>query len=122
MMAHYAFLDENNIVTEVITGVDEGVDGIDWEAYYGEFRNQVCKRTSYNTVAGQHTNGGAPFRKNYAGIGYTYNAEKDAFIPPKSYDSWTLNNDTCAWDPPTPCPTDGKYYRWDEPTLSWIEV
>ena len=121
-MAHYAFLDENNVVTEVITGIDEGVDGIDWEAHYGEFRNQVCKRTSYNTVAGQHTNGGTPFRKNYAGIGYTYDAQRDAFIPPKSYDSWTLNNDTCVWDPPTPCPTDGKYYRWDEPTLSWIEV
>ena len=122
MMAHYAFLDENNIVTEVITGVDEGTDGIDWEVHYGEFRNQACKRTSYNTVANQHTNGGTPFRKNYAGIGYTYNAEKDAFIPPKFYDSWTLNNGTCVWDPPTPCPTDGKYYRWDEPTLSWIEV
>jgi hypothetical protein len=82
-VAHYAFLDENNIVTEVIVGKDEGEDGIDWEAYYGAFRGQVCKRTSYNTRGGVHTLGGTPLRKNYAGIGYTYDSERDAFIPPK---------------------------------------
>jgi hypothetical protein len=122
MMAHYAFLDENNIVTEVITGLDEGTNGINWETHYGLIRNQFCKRTSYNTSAGEHKNGGTPFRKNYAGIGYTYDSSRDAFIPPKPYASWTLNENTCLWDSPTPVPTDDKNYKWDEPTLSWIEV
>ena len=71
-MAHYAFLDSNNIVTEVIVGKNEGEDGIDWEQWYGEFRGQTCKRTSYSTLGGIHSNGGTPFRKNYAGFGYTY--------------------------------------------------
>lgn len=91
-MAHYAFLDENNIVTEVIVGrnEDEVVDGIsNWEEHYGEFRGQVCKRTSYNNN----------IRKNYAGIGYTYDPVRDAFIPPKPTDGeWVLNEDTCQWD------------------------
>ena len=90
-MAHYAFLDENNIVTEVIVGrnEDEVVDGIsDWEAAYGEFRGQVCKRTSYN----------GNYRKNYAGIGYSYDAERDAFISPKCHSEATLNEDTCLWN------------------------
>ena len=90
-MAHYAFLDENNIVTEVIYGKDEGEDGIDWEEYYGNVRNQVCKRTSYNTHANVHPNN-QPFRKNYAGIGYSYNEELDAFIPPKPFNSWILDD------------------------------
>ena len=121
-MAHYAFLDSNNVVTEVIVGKDEGEDGIDWEQWYGEFRGQVCKRTSYNTHGGVHRNGGTPFRKNYAGSGYTYNAERDAFIAPKFFLSWILNETTCSWEPPTPYPTDDKYYRWDEPTLAWVEI
>jgi hypothetical protein len=90
-MAHYAFLDENNIVTEVIVGrnEDEIVEGIsDWETYYGEFRGQVCKRTSYN----------GNIRKNYAGIGYTYDSVRDAFIPPKPEEGdWELNEETCLW-------------------------
>ncbi len=119
-MAHYAFLDQNNIVTEVIVGKDEGEDGIDWEQHYGEFRGQVCKRTSYNTAAGVHSNGGTPFRKNYAGIGYTYNAVRDAFIPPQPYPSWTLD-DNANWQPPLAMPTDGKMYSWDEQTQQWVE-
>jgi len=92
-MAHYAFLDENNIVTEVIVGRHEYevVDGIsDWEAHYAEFRGQVCKRTSYN----------GNYRKNYAGIGYTYDAARDAFIPPKTncHPEQALNEDTCVWE------------------------
>ena len=71
-MAHYTFLDNNNIVTEVIVGKDEGEENIDWEVHYGNFRNQVCKRTSYNTSGGIHSSSGTPFRKNYAGIGYIY--------------------------------------------------
>ena len=91
-MAHYAFLDENNIVTEVITGrnEDEVVNNIsNWEEYYGSIRNQRCLRTSYNNN----------YRKNYAGIGYTYNEELDAFIPPKPIDgNWELNEETCIWE------------------------
>ena len=121
-MAHYAFLDSNNIVTEVIVGKNEGEDSIDWEQHYGEFRGQTCKRTSYNTMGGVHSNGGTPLRKNYAGIGYTYDANLDAFIPPKPFASWTLNVTTCLWESPTLMPTDNKMYRWDEDTLSWIEV
>ena len=121
-MAHYAFLDENNIVTEVIVGKNEGEDGVDWEQWYGEFRGQVCKRTSYNTVGGIHNNGGTPFRKNYAGIGYTYRADIDAFVPPQPFASWILNSNTAQWEPPTPMPTDGKMYSWDENTTNWIEI
>jgi len=119
-MAHYAFLDENNIVTEVIVGKNEGEDGVDWEVQYGNFRGQICKRTSYNTVNGEHTNGGTPFRKNYAGIGYTYSYDLDAFIPPQPYPSWVLDEQTCNWNAPSSPPNDGQMYIWDEPTLSWI--
>lgn len=111
-MAHYSFLDENNVVTEVIVGRHEGDLGIDWEQYYGEFRGQVCKRTSYN----------GNIRKNFAGIGYTYDEVRDAFIPPQPFPSWVLDEDTCLWEPPTPMPTDGQMYQWDEPTLSWVNI
>jgi hypothetical protein len=114
-MAHYAFLDENNIVTEVIPGrnEDEVVDGIsDWEAWYGEFRGQVCKRTSYNNN----------YRKNYAGLGYYFDEVRDAFIAPKPYESWVLNEETCRWECPVPYPTDDKFYTWNEEDLSWQEV
>ena len=117
-MAHYAFLDENNIVTEVIVGKDEGE--VDWEQHYGAFRSQSCKRTSYNTSGGVHRLGGTPFRKNYAGIGYTYDSERDAFIPPTPYASWLLNEDSCLWNAPVPYPDDGERYTWDEATLSWV--
>jgi hypothetical protein len=119
-MAHYAFLDENYIVTEVIVGKDES--NYDWEAHYGQFRGQLCKRTSYNTHGGVHNSGGTPYRKNYAGIGYSYDPQRDAFIPPKPFNSWVLNETTCLWDPPTPMPTDGQMYRWDEDTTSWVVI
>jgi len=121
-MAHYAFLNTNNIVTEVIVGKDEGEDGIDWEQHYGEFRGQTCKRTSYNTSGGVHTSGGTPYRKNYAGIGYSYDSIRDAFIPPKQFASWSLNETSCLWEAPTPYPTDGKFYSWNEEQLTWVEV
>ncbi len=113
-MAHYAFLDENNIVTEVIVGIDETelIEGLDSETWYGNFRNQVCKRTSYN----------GNIRKNYAGIGYTYDEERDAFIPPKPFESWVLNEETCNWESPIPYPTDEKPYRWNELIQQWEEV
>jgi hypothetical protein len=126
-MAHYAFLDENNVVIEVIVGKNEGEDGVDWEAHYGAFRGQTCKRTSYNTHGGIHSGGGIPFRKNYAGIGYTYDAERDAFIPPRPYASWVLDEQTCLWNAPVAKPADAgtgeppKRYSWDEATTSWVE-
>jgi hypothetical protein len=124
-MAHYAFLDENNIVTDVIVGKDEGEDGINWEEHYGNFRGQVCKRTSYNTFAGIHSGGGTPFRKNFAGVGYTYDTELDAFIPPKPFNSWILNSNTALWEAPVAIPEDAgtgdppKMYSWDEDSTSW---
>ncbi len=100
-MAHYALLNENNVVTQVITGNDEDYvyDGVkSWEEYYGKFHGQKCLRTSYNTYAGQHSNGGTPFRGNYAGIGYTYDKALDAFIPPKpTGGEWTLDKNTFSW-------------------------
>ena len=113
-MAHYAFLDDDNVVTEVITGIDETetIEGLYTETWYGNFRGQVCKRTSYNNN----------YRKNYAGIGYTFDAERDAFIAPKPYASWVLDEATCRWEAPTPMPTDGKFYYWSEADLAWTEV
>ena len=119
-MAHYAFLDKNNVVTEVIVGKDEGQDNVDWEQHYGMFRGQACKRTSYNTIGGVHTGGGAPFRKNYAGIGYSYDENRDAFIPPQPFPSWLLDEDTCQWHSPIPYPEDGKKYIWDEANQTWV--
>jgi hypothetical protein len=121
-MAHYAFLDSNGVVTQVIVGKDEGEDGIDWEQYYGQIKGQTCKRTSYNTKANAHAANGQPFRKNYAGIGYVYDPIKDAFIPPKPYPSWSLDQDTCVWVAPIPRPNDGKAYYWDEEANSWVPV
>lgn len=113
-MAHYAFLDENNVVTEVIVGIDETelIEGLDPETWYGNFRNQKCVRTSYN----------ANIRKNYAGIGFTYDEARDVFIPPKPFNSWVLNEETAQWDPPVPYPTDKKPYRWSEDDLVWVEI
>lgn len=79
-------------------------------------------QTSYNTFGGVHLKGGTPLRKNYAGIGYTYDPVRDAFIPPKPFESWVLNENTCHWDPPTPYPTDGKFYVWNEQAQQWDEV
>ena len=113
-MAHYAFLNENNIVTEVITGIDETelIEGLDTETWYGNFRGQVCKRTSYN----------GNYRKNYAGIGYTYDAELDAFIAQKPFESWVLDEETCRWEAPVPYPTDGKRHVWDEEAADWALI
>lgn len=124
-MAHYAFINENNIVVEVIPGRDEWevVDGItDWEAYYTTKREGLrAIRTSYNTVGGQHMTGGVPHRGNYAGIGYTYDEALDAFIPPKPYDSWVLSDTTYNWEAPIAYPEDGAEYIWNEESGSWVE-
>jgi hypothetical protein len=110
-MAHYAFLNENNIVTEVIVGIDETqlIEELDPETWYGNFRGQTCKRTSYN----------GNIRKNYAGIGFTYDSERDAFIPPKLFDSWVLDEESCNWVPPVSYPNDENTYIWNEETISW---
>jgi hypothetical protein len=116
-MAHYAFINENYIVTEVIVGKDES--NFDWERHYGDIRGQLCKRTSYNTIGGVHTTGGTPYRKNYAGIGYIYDPTLDAFYPPKPYNSWTLNTNSCLWEAPVAYPNDGKLYIWNEDNIQW---
>jgi len=110
-MAHYAFLDSNNTVTEVIFGIDENelIEGKDPEVWYGEFRGQVCKRTSYN----------GKIRKNYAGIGFTYDVERDAFIGPKPFSKWILNEKTCQWVAPVAYPTDGFTYVWNDNKGEW---
>lgn len=121
-MGHYAILDKNNIVINVITGRNEYevIEGIsDWEDYYGNQFGLVCKRTSYNTYGNKHKAGGTPFRKNYAEKGFTYDHVNDAFIPPKPYNSWVLNEDTCLWDAPIEYPTDGNNYNWNEETQQW---
>jgi hypothetical protein len=115
-MAHFAQLDENKIVTRVLVIEQDVID----TGLFGEPSSFV--QTSYNTHGGVHILGGTPLRKNYAGTGYTYDSVRDAFIPPKSYNSWVLNEDTCLWDAPVARPTDDKRYSWYEDTLSWVEV
>jgi len=122
-MAHYAFINSQNIVTEVIVGKDETDTTLNWEQHYAEFRpGMICRRTSYNTSGGVHRTGGTPHRKNYAGIGYTWDPIRDAFIPPKPYPSWSLNEQTCLWNPPVAMPIDDNKYYWDEATTSWVKV
>ena len=123
-MANYAFLNPDNIVTEVITGVDEEIIQTDlngtqvggsseaWETFYGNIRNQTCRRTSYN----------GNYRKNFAGIGFSYDRERDAFIPLKPYSKWILNEDTCNWESPVEYPSDGKIYIWNDNKGEWEEL
>ena len=125
-MTHFAKLDENNIVTFVTVGRQED-DGLESEltARTGD----VYKQTSYNTRGGVHYTDGVPsedqrkaLRKNYAGVGYSYDPERDAFIPPKPFESWVLNEDTCLWEAPIPYPEDGNAYTWDEESGAWVVV
>ena len=121
-MAHFAEIDADNVVVRVLVVPD--VQENRGQEYLADDLGLggTWKKTSYNTQGGVHVNGGTPYRKNYAGIGYTYDAARDAFIPPKPFASWTLNEDTCNWDAPVAMPTDDKMYRWDEATTNWIEV
>lgn len=122
-MAHYALLDENNIVTAVIVGADEGTDGIDWEEEYSRIYGQKCIRTSYNTHGNVHSDGKQPFRKNYAVIGGSYNEKDDAFYDPQPHPSWRLNKGTGLWMPPVAQPNDNKFiYGWDEEKQRWNKV
>jgi hypothetical protein len=113
-MSHFAKV-ENGIVTQVIVAEQQFIN----TGLVGDPRSWI--QTSYNTHGGKHPEG-RPLRKNYAGIGYSYDAARDAFIPPKPFDSWVLNEETCLWQAPVPMPDDGKLYDWDETTLSWKEV
>jgi len=111
-MAHYAFLNSDNIVTEVIVGIDENelIEGLPPEQWYGNFRGQKCVRTSYNNN----------IRKRYAGIGFRYDEVRDAFIPPQPFLSWLFDEENLNWKSPIPYPNDGKIYNWNEATLSWV--
>jgi len=123
-MAHYALLDENNIVVNVITGKDKNEDGINWEREYEKITGFKCKQTSYNTKGNKHLLGGTPFRGNYAGIGWTYNDALDAFIAPQPGASWKLNHETFIWESPVPepAPVDGSRWSWFEPNKEWIKI
>ena len=114
-MSHFAEIDHNNLVVRVIVADQEFIDS----GAVGHPSRWI--QTSYNMNAGIHIKGETPLRKNFAGVGYTYDIERDAFIPPKPYDSWLLNEDTCLWEPPIEKPDDDKFYKWDEETVSWIE-
>jgi len=114
-MSHFAKV-ENGVVTQVIV-IEQDVLNL---GHWGD--PALWVQTSYNTQGGVHSQGGTPLRKNYAGIGYTYDAGRDAFIPPQPYPSWTLNEDTCLWGAPTPMPAVGGPYFWDEGTQNWIVV
>jgi len=121
-MAHYALLNSENIVTGVITGKDETDTTHNWEEYYGNFHNCVAKRTSYNTSANTHKNGGTAFRGNYAGIGYTYFSDLDLFMSPKPYNSWSMSTADATWIAPSAMPTDGGMYDWSEDNQTWIKL
>jgi len=122
-MAHYSYLDSNSVVVTVTVGKDETelINGLDTETYYAQGTPYTVKRTSYNTYGNVHQLGGVPFRKNYAGIGFTYDAVRDAFIAPKPFASWVLDEATCRWDAPVAMPSEG-LWMWDEATMSWIEM
>ena len=131
-MSHFAKVNNNNIVESVqvvsnknllnAEGVEDEDVGIAHLTEVFGSGTWTWIKTSFNTFAGQHEQGGTPLRKNYAGIGDTYDKVRDAFIPPKPYPSWTLNEDTCQWDAPTAHPNDGKRYTWNEGTSSWDEI
>ena len=113
-MAHYAFLDADSVVTEVIAGIDETelIEGLIPETWYGNFRGQVCKRTSYNNN----------IRFNYAGIGYTYDTVRNAFVAPKPFASWVLDEAICRWNAPVAMPSEGGLWAWDEAMVTWVSV
>jgi len=126
-MASFAKIGLNNKVIEVLSvhnnelkdanGIEQEANGIDFLTKLTGW--SIWKQTSYNTLAGEHKLGGTPFRKNHAAIGYTYDEDRDAFIPPKPYPSWTLNETTCLWTPPVERPIDNNHYKWNETNQTW---
>ena len=120
-MAHWAKV-ENGIVAQITVGDNNDPAGDEGLSWLENNLGGTWVKTSYNTYGGVHTLGGTPLRKNYAGIGYVYDATRDAFYAPQPFPSWKLNEGTCIWEAPTPMPTDGKEYTWDEPTKSWVVI
>ena len=127
-MAHYAVINSDNVVTQVFVGKDENEGAMNWETYYSQGIDGYVLRTSYNTRGGVHyeaetnepsSGQSKAFRKNYAGTGYSYDVTRNAFIPPKPFDSWNLDEESCLWEAPIPMPEDGNPYVWDEDAQAW---
>jgi len=124
-MAHFAKINESNIVTQVVVVNDsDGNNDTDGQNFLNNLfkTTHTWKKTSYNTYGNTHRLGGTPYRKNFASVGFTYDSSRDAFIEPKPYDSWTLDETTCLWEPPVAYPSDGKSYEWDEDNRQWVEA
>ena len=124
-MAHFAKINESNIVTQVVVVNDsDGDNDTDGQNFLNNLfkTTHTWKKTSYNTYGNTHRLGGTPYRKNFASVGFTYDSSRDAFIEPKPYNSWTLDETTCLWEPPVAYPTDGKSYEWDEDNRQWVEA
>ena len=124
-MAHFAKINESNIVTQVVVVNDsDGNNDTDGQNFLNNLfkTTHTWKKTSYNTYGNTHRLGGTPYRKNFASVGFTYDSSRDAFIEPKPYNSWTLDETTCLWEPPVAYPSDGKSYEWDEDNRQWVEV
>lgn len=125
-MAHFAEIKDGIVVRVVVVNNQcLNVNGMESEAAGQEFLARYggdWKQTSYNTRGGEHKEGKEPFRKNYAGIGYSWREDLDAFVPPRAFGSWSLDLDSCLWSPPVPVPDDGGHYMWDEENLEWKEI
>ena len=124
-MAHFAKINESNIVTQVVVVNDsDGNNDTDGQNFLNNLfkTTHTWKKTSYNTYGNTHRLGGTPYRKNFASIGFTYDSSRDAFIEPKPYNSWTLDETTCLWESPVAYPSDGKSYDWDEDNRQWVEI
>ena len=124
-MAHFAKINESNIVTQVVVVNDsDGNNDTDGQNFLNNLfkTTHTWKKTSYNTYGNTHRLGGTPYRKNFASVGFTYDSSRDAFIEPKPYNSWTLNETTCLWESPVAYPSDGKSYEWDEDNKQWVEI
>ena len=124
-MAHFAKINESNIVTQVVVVNDsDGNNDTDGQNFLNNLfkTTHTWKKTSYNTYGNTHRLGGTPYRKNFASVGFTYDSSRDAFIEPKPYNSWTLDETSCLWEPPVAYPSDGKSYDWDEDNRQWVEI
>ena len=124
-MAHFAKINESNIVTQVVVVNDsDGNNDTDGQNFLNNLfkTTHTWKKTSYNTYGNTHRLGGTPYRKNFASVGFTYDSSRDAFIEPKPYNSWTLDETTCLWESPVAYPSDGKSYEWDEDNKQWVEI
>ena len=121
-MAHWAEIDNNNSVIRVLVGDNNDPNGDEGYQWLLDNLGGTWLKTSYNTIGGIHKSGGTPFRKNFASVGFTYDEVRDAFIPPKPFESWILNEDSCLWESPIPSPNDEKDYYWDESQVNWIEI